>query len=743
MCSPKDTPFFLNFPHPQFLLEREYTANSTHRHDYTPRISLGFIPLHTSTPLLDLEDQTSDLLSSDDFSLPTKQYEPSPQEAQYEPHGFIPLCSVAAVQHEDKDRDYFALPKRRSSLLGGWPGTVESSGRTASALIPSTTEDKQVPFDDLRHPTGSPLLEQDILPPPNEPPQKAVPRLRGGASLDLDEEVCEHEVLMKEVEEVLALWEESVTEYAPEEYKGYGASLSSTSSYSSDGACYGHDMHQEGTAKDVEDSSSDTDSCYSDTSNLIDETPHSDESSSAGSRPERAVSYATLKREYDPNSTSSASDITQSLERFSEVSPASSNEAIYPQPLLISSHNPHIDDKTSGASTILSPLFPINPITNFATPPSLRPPPHTPPTLYKLASQTPTPTLATLLLPPYTSLVNASTHETYIPSVPIRMLEHFCGVNAIEKLVPRYSASRDVLEIPDMAAEHSGIARVIRFMRRCCLPSTHTSCGDLRVPPSLREAIETVRACWVLGLQADAERIEGLIVRKWMAQPTWCMTVEQIELIWDGYFGSLRDTGFGDAVVWFVLVEAQNGMLTEEMRKMLELERYVGLDGRIESEKATGIWKGEDRNGFLDRCKTQREAQKDVVSKLRRARFLRSARSVEVDEPWPLRIEKKAQPKLSREAETDIKTRLEHGLPFDSGHAPASGIVKEISLSRAPSKPNITWADGVLPSLKRTLSFPIMPPSPGYTSLDAFENPREVPSLRKQRSLWDKLKTSV
>jgi hypothetical protein len=681
---------------------------------------------------VDVKDHTRDRPSSDYFSLPAKQSEPAPQQVPHVAHGFTPLCSVAAVENEDENKGYFVLPGRRSSLLSGWLGIVESSERTASAPIPSTAEETQVAFDDLRHPTVIPLLERNVLSSPDDSPLETLPRLRGGGALDLDEEVREHETLIKEIEEVLNLWEENVTEYICKGKREYKASLSATSSYSSDGACDGHDMPPESTAKDTEDSSSDTESCYSDIKNLIDKTANSDESLSTSSRLERAVSYATLKREHDFRT---ADGITQSLEQFFEDSPTHSDKAIYPQPLPAPSHNSHTDEKISGASTTLPPLSPVDPATNFATPQSVQTPPSNPSTLYKLASQTPTIILTSLLLPPYASLVIASTRKIYIPSVPIRMLEHFCGVNTIERLVPRYSRSRDVLEIPDTATERSGIVRVIRFMRRCCLPSTHTSYGDLRVPPDLKEGIETVRACWVLGLEADAERIEALIVRKWMAQSTWCMAVEHMVLIWDGYFGSLQDTGFGDAVVWFTLMGMQDGTLSEEIRRMLELEGYVGLKGRVESERASRIWKGEDRDGFLDRCKMQREAQKDIVSKLRRARFLRSARSVEVDKPLPLRIEKKV--------ETDIKTRLDHGLLADSDHAPASVIVREKPLPRASSNPNVTCVDGILPLIKRTPSFPIMPPSPGYTYSDAFENPRKVPSLRKQRSLWDKLRTSV
>jgi hypothetical protein len=205
-------------------------------------------------------------------------------------------------------------------------------------------------------------------------------------------------------------------------------------------------------------------------------------------------------------------------------------------------------------------------------------------------------------------IINVSTREVYVGNVPLRMLWHFCGVYALDRFIPKRDERPDILKIPAAEAEKSGLARVVRYMRRACKTPSVRPTGELRVPPSLDAGIETIRACRVFGLQADAKRIEDVIIDDWTDNESWYMTDEHVELIWDGYYGSLRDTVFGDAVVWFILTEVQNKShpLAEEIRWMLDQDEYEILKARVMSEVQRKKWRQEDRERFLGRCRLER-----------------------------------------------------------------------------------------------------------------------------------------
>jgi hypothetical protein len=219
-------------------------------------------------------------------------------------------------------------------------------------------------------------------------------------------------------------------------------------------------------------------------------------------------------------------------------------------------------------------------------------------------------------------LVNATTKETYVRNVPLRMLWHFCGIKALDRFVPDWNERPEILKIPAEEAEKSGIVRVVRYMRRACKTPNVRPTGELRVPPSLAAGIQTIRACRVFGLEADAERMEDMIIYDWMGRGTWYMTDEHVEMIWDGYHGSLRDTVFGGSIVWFVLTEVQSKShpLAEEIRWMLDQEEYETLKARVMSEVQRKKWRQEDRSRFLGRCRRERaeetrKAEEDTARK--------------------------------------------------------------------------------------------------------------------------------
>jgi len=205
-------------------------------------------------------------------------------------------------------------------------------------------------------------------------------------------------------------------------------------------------------------------------------------------------------------------------------------------------------------------------------------------------------------------IVNADTKKIYVRNVPLRMLWHFCGVSVLDRFIPDRNGRPDRLKIPVKEAEKSGVARVMRYMRRACKAGSVRPTGELRVPPSLAAGIETIRACRVFGLHADADRIEDVIIDEWIGNEAWYMTDEHVELIWDGYHGSLRDTVFGDVIVWFVLTEVQDKShpLAEEIRWMLDQDYYETLKARVTEEVQRKMWRLEDHDQFLGRCQWER-----------------------------------------------------------------------------------------------------------------------------------------
>lgn len=205
-------------------------------------------------------------------------------------------------------------------------------------------------------------------------------------------------------------------------------------------------------------------------------------------------------------------------------------------------------------------------------------------------------------------IVNADTKKIYVRNVPLRMLWHFCGTSVLDRFIPDRDGRPDLLKIPMEEAEKSGVARVIRYMRRACKAASVRPTGELRVPPSLAAGIETMRACRVFGLHADADRLEDVMIDEWIGNEAWYMTDEHVELIWDGYHGSLRDTVFGDVIVWFVLTEVQDKShpLAEEIRWMLEQNEYETLKARVTEEVQRKIWRLEDHDQFLGRCSWER-----------------------------------------------------------------------------------------------------------------------------------------
>ncbi|KAF2826335.1 hypothetical protein CC86DRAFT_467068 [Ophiobolus disseminans] len=244
-------------------------------------------------------------------------------------------------------------------------------------------------------------------------------------------------------------------------------------------------------------------------------------------------------------------------------------------------------------------------------------------TLYKIACKSQPRALAACLQGRTFNIVNTLTGQIYVSDVPERMLLHFCGAEVVQRLAPSYGRDTNVLEIPASEADAVAIARVLRFMKRCCLPLTHQSSGDLRVPPNIRDGMETIRACRVLGLIADAKRIEDVVVWNWLGRKGSFMCDSDISLIWNSYFGQFRESALGDAIVWAVLNEATSDAhaSAEEMRCMLDQPEFETLRVRVKDAIARREWKRGTRGAFLDSCQKNREKAEKWRERRRRERL--------------------------------------------------------------------------------------------------------------------------
>jgi hypothetical protein len=95
---------------------------------------------------------------------------------------------------------------------------------------------------------------------------------------------------------------------------------------------------------------------------------------------------------------------------------------------------------------------------------------------------------------------------------------------------------------------------------------------------------------------------------------------EHIDLIWNGYFTRLRETSFGEAVVWFILREMQSNenMLVEDLMLLMEQEEYKELKEKVRQENKIRLWRQESRDEFLDRWATERRRTRRKTARLER-----------------------------------------------------------------------------------------------------------------------------
>jgi hypothetical protein len=580
----------------------------------------------------------------------------SPDPAPYEAHGFLPLCFVPAVGEYAKD--YFSVSADQKTApmeasFEGFESPILNANSAPMPGFPSYMHTSHLSLDELAHPTGSPVQEGDLTPLPTRSldfEHKAVSVLRGGGGeyfYEKEQEGCEEICEEAEHRQNVSLNDlalRTTTPGDPEQtsytYLPRATSMTERKTQDADKSAEAEETSNNGgdrvrsaaTVHRTTDSAGSTrefPSSNADIERLLKEI--------AAVFPNASLKFANseahaskVDEKYNTPSMNSDDSSAGAEEILSTSSPRQSESD---QRILLNDNSlenqplPLLDfDSIPPSATmddpelikiLLKPISPRPPSTSSSSRrrkkkpyKSLSPISNNPRGLFDIVQRSTAKELALCRCGLKVDIVNATTREIYVRKVPMRMLWHLCGAAVLERLADEERV--DVLKIPTEEAEKSGIARVVRYMRRACAAPIVRPTGELRIPGfSISAGIETIRACRVFGLEADAQRIEELIVHSWMHNKEWYMTDEHVELTWEGYHGLLRETALGDAIVWFVLNEVQNGThpLAEEIRWMLGQEEYESLKERVHDENSDvrKRWRHESRRQYLERCRAERE----------------------------------------------------------------------------------------------------------------------------------------
>ncbi|KAJ4289631.1 hypothetical protein N0V90_010960 [Kalmusia sp. IMI 367209] len=242
-------------------------------------------------------------------------------------------------------------------------------------------------------------------------------------------------------------------------------------------------------------------------------------------------------------------------------------------------------------------------------------------TLYNLSCWTNKNHLKTLLKGPKFEFRTSPHGGPFLTNVSQQMLEHFCGKDHLARILRDYSLRPEnrkeedgnVLIFPEILVDKTAIMRIVRYMRRCCMRTTTVMKPQfqLRAPPSLEANIETIRACNVFGLYADARRIQRFLTDKKI--PGGKVTMEDVETIWEGYDGKLRDSMYTDALLTHIIynVLGSDSIDREDFMVLLEQEEFAGLRELVGTELGIKKRAAEQIDIFKMRKGTERKEKED------------------------------------------------------------------------------------------------------------------------------------
>lgn len=240
-------------------------------------------------------------------------------------------------------------------------------------------------------------------------------------------------------------------------------------------------------------------------------------------------------------------------------------------------------------------------------------------TLYNTSCWTDKSYLKTLLKGPVLEFRVDPHGEPFLINVSQEMLKHFCGEKHIDRLIrdhslrPEQRGDEDeeatILVFPGELVDATAIMRIVRYMRRCCMCTTTLTKPhfQLHAPPSLEANIETIRACNMLGLYADARRLQYFLTDKKI--PGGRLTMEDVETIWEGYDGGLRDSAYTDALLTHLVynVLGSDSVDREDIMVLLEQEEFAGLKELLGMELGIKKRAAESREMFQMRKESERE----------------------------------------------------------------------------------------------------------------------------------------
>ncbi|KAH4040830.1 hypothetical protein HBH43_035410 [Parastagonospora nodorum] len=649
MSSLLEKPVSIELPVKQPRVQREYTTSPPDAHLHTPRAFHGFIPLSTPVYLPDLAGSNAQKMHLDYFSVPKKESVVSPAPVQYESNVFVPLCSVAAVEQGMDAADYFS----QSSTQINQETTQKAFVAVSNDQIPRTPAPVprlqfsghtiRISIQDLKHPTGSPVHERDItssytgLYSPSDfnvnsqGGDSCSDKLNGiakGQESGQSKEAME--ATLNTLEERNRIFEKCVLnlEHAALGLDAVQSQLERTKSTSSFRSAKSS-VCSEQTVKEPTDDEPTRETAWQ----SLAETISLPDSESIDEEEDEDDGDGFLKiNVFDVDG--GRRSLAPCMDTIPEVEYPVRKSSLLPYSSLLSP--PHRHRRKLGPLRTSTPSDP---------------------SIYKTATSTSTKVLASLLVGPKINIVNGSSGEVYVSGVPERMLVYFCGQEAVSRLLPGYNTPQEVLEVPASEAEKKGIVRVMRFMRRCCSPRSHASSGDIQIPQGndyLRDGIDTVRACRVFDLRVDADRMERLVVQNLV------LSDDAIDQVWNGHFGCMRDTSFGDAVVWFILTETQKDRIGmgEELMCMLEYEEFKELKERVREEVKIRKWRCEARDEYLDRYHRDRNRKQKIRLRLQNQESDRMAKLVEVRTQ-----NKEASPGIKNMAGSIHSFSTEKGLP--------------------------------------------------------------------------------
>ncbi|KAK7185433.1 hypothetical protein DPSP01_001948 [Paraphaeosphaeria sporulosa] len=240
-------------------------------------------------------------------------------------------------------------------------------------------------------------------------------------------------------------------------------------------------------------------------------------------------------------------------------------------------------------------------------------------TLYNTSCWTEKSCLKALLKGPVLEFRIEPHGEPFLVDVSQEMLNYFCGEKQVDRLIHDYSLQPEqrreedgeatILVFPEGLFDATAVMRIIRYMRRCCMRTTTLTKPhfQLHAPPSLEANIDTIRACNIFGLYADARRLQYFLTDKRI--PGGKLTMADVETIWEGYNGGLRDSAYTDALLTHLVynVLGSDSVDREEVMVLLEQEEFAGLRELLSMELGIKKRAAESRDMFQMRKEQERQ----------------------------------------------------------------------------------------------------------------------------------------